>query len=618
MKDQSNSSGAGNSAKGSSDIESGSEKQSTPEFNDIAALEYLDKFSKAFNTLLSEALSRSQAEDGDVPFLKDSKKILDVVSDAIQVDTSRLMNEQLSLMEQQVDLWQKTTKALLGEKVDPVITEEKGDKRFSGIDWNEHPVFSYMKQAYLLNSKMLENMVDSIEFDDSKTAEKAKFYARQYINSVSPSNAALTNPEVLQEIIDTKGESLARGMDNFILDLKQSPAEALKISQTDLDAFTLGENLADTPGKVIYQNELMQLIQYSPTTEEVYTRPLMIVPPFINKFYILDMDEKKSIVKWFVNQGYTVYMVSWVNPDSQLAEVSIDDYVLKGVVAPLEVVREVTGADKVNAVGYCVGGTLLTMSQAYLLAKGKKYINSTTLFTTLLDFAEPGEVGYYISEKIVPVLEQSIKSKGVFDGRIMGFSFSMLRENSLFWSYFVNNYLKGKKPAPFDILYWNSDATNIPAETFRFYLHNTYLGNKLKEPGAVSIDGVPIDLSNIDTPTYFLATAADHIVLWTSAYNSAKLLGGDKRFVLAGSGHLAGVINSPHVGKYPHWLNDELPESALEWKEGAEEVKGSWWPDWHKWLRPKSGKKVEAREPGAHKDYPAIEEAPGSYVKVRI
>ncbi|MFL0798436.1 MAG: class I poly(R)-hydroxyalkanoic acid synthase [Cellvibrionaceae bacterium] len=589
--------------------------------SDAIALDYLEKFSKAFDTMLSEALARNIDEEGsdpNSPPFQNTQKIVDLVSKAIQVDTSKMMHDHLELMKQQVDLWQQTTKALMGEEVDPIIKEERGDHRFTAEDWNSHPVFSYMKQAYLLNSKMLENMVDSIEFDDHKTADKAKFYARQYINSVSPSNMAFTNPEVLQEIINTNGESLARGLDNFIQDIKQSPAEALKISQTDLDAFELGKNLATTPGEVVYQNELIQLLQYTPTTEQVYTRPLLFVPPFINKYYVLDLDEKKSIVKWFTDQGYTVYMISWVNPDAELAHISLDDYVLKGPVAAVDAIREITGVDSVNTAGYCVGGTTLSIAQAYLLAKGKKTINSMTLFTTLLDFEDPGEVGLYISENIVPVLERNIQNRGVFDGRIMGFSFSMLRENSLFWSYFVNNYLKGKKPKPFDILYWNSDATNIPAETFRYYLHKTYLDNELKTPGGVEIDGVPIDLNIIDTPTYYLATIADHIVLWSSAYDSAKLFSGPKKFVLAGSGHLAGVINSPNGGKYPHWTNDALPETAEEWKEGATEVEGSWWPDWHQWLEPQSGEKIEARVPGDNDNFPSIEPAPGSYVKVRI
>lgn len=520
-------------------------------------------------------------------------------------------------MNQQAELWQSATKALLGTKVDPVVSEERNDRRFNDSEWSENPVYNYLKQSYLLNSNMMQEMVDSLHFDDPKAEEQIKFYTRQYINSVSPTNNALTNPEVCRDILESKGENLIKGLQNFMQDLQQSPAEALRISQTDTDAFTLGENLAYTPGDVIYQNDLIQLIQYKATTKKVNEVPLLFIPPFINKYYVLDMDEQKSLIKWAVEQGHTVFVISWVNPDATLSHKGFSDYMKEGPIAALDVIEQVTKSSKVNVVGYCIGGTLLATTQSYLLAKGDTRINSLTFLTTLLDFEEPGEIGVYLSEQMLPFLKKNIKEKGILDGRVLGLAFSMLRENSLFWSYFVNNYLKGKDPAPFDILYWNSDSSNLPAETFDFYMTNTYQENNLIKDGAVEVDGVAIELSKIDTPSYFLATIADHIVLWKASYQGTKALSGPTRFVLAGSGHLAGVINSVDHGKYPHWVNDELSDSAEHWFEGATKKEGSWWTDWENWVLPQSGKKVTARKQGSKK-YASIEAAPGSYVRKRI
>ena len=463
----------------------------------------------------------------------------------------------------------------------------------------------------------MQEMVDSLHFDDPKAEEQIKFYTRQYINSVSPTNNALTNPEVCRDILESKGENLIKGLQNFIKDLQQSPEAALRVSQTDVDAFTLGENLAYTPGDVIYQNDLIQLIQYKATTKKVNEVPLLFIPPFINKFYVLDMDEQKSLIKWSVSQGHTVFVISWVNPDTTLSHKGFNDYMHEGPIAALDVIEQVTKSSKVNVVGYCIGGTLLATTQSYLFAKGDNRINSLTFLTTLLDFEEPGEIGVYLSDQMLPFLKKDIHEKGVLDGRVLGLAFSMLRENSLFWSYFVNNYLKGKDPAPFDILYWNSDSSNLPAQTFDFYMTNTYQENNLIKDGAVEIDGVPIELSKITTPSYFLATIADHIVLWKSSYQGAKIFSGPTRFVLAGSGHLAGVINSVDHGKYPHWVNDELPDSAEHWFEGATQKEGSWWTDWNNWILPQSGNQVNARKQGSKK-FMSIEAAPGSYVKKRI
>ena len=577
-------------------------------------LETLTQYADQFNSMVREVLAQRMGAT-DTSSMFDASKLQHLLSQKVEIDPAKLMNTQMEFIRQQTELWQEATKAMMGEQAHSVISEEKGDRRFSHTDWQENPVFNYLKQAYLINSKMLQGMVGSMKFNDPKAEEQVKFYTRQYINSVSPTNYLLSNPEVCEEILKTKGQSLIKGIENFMSDLEHSPIEAFKITQTDMSAFTPGENLAATPGQVVYQNEVMQLIHYTPKKAKTYARPVLYVPPFINKFYILDLDETKSAVGGLLNDGFSVFMISWVNPDRSLADHDFTDYMKKGPIEAIDVVCDITNQDKVNLTGFCVGGTLSAMAAAYLRGKGDERLGSLTLYTTLLDFSEPGEVGAYLSEDILPILERNADIKGVYDGRILALSFSMLRENNLFWSYFINNYLKGQDPAAFDILYWNSDSTNIPAECFKQYLRWSYFENKLVQPGAIVIDDVPIDLGNIDIPVYSLAAVADHIVLWQSAYNSAKHLGGDVRFVLAGSGHIAGVINPKDTGKYPHWINDDLSGDAATWFEGAEKVEGSWWPDWYAWMLEQDNTQVTSPKPGKHKDYPAIEAAPGSYVK---
>lgn len=586
-------------------MESGQQKE---------VIDFLEQYSEIFNSLVKQVLH--DPDKKSLNSMMDSEKLSQLLSKGVKVDTAMLFNKQMSFMNQQAELWQSATKALLGTKVEPVVIEEHNDRRFKDSEWSENPVYNYLKQSYLLNSNMMQEMVNSLHFDDAKAEEQVKFYTRQYINSVSPSNNALTNPEVCRDILESKGENLIKGLQNFMQDLQQSPADALKITQTDPDAFTLGENLAYTSGDVIYQNDLIQLIQYKASTKKVNEVPLLFIPPCVNKYYVLDMDERKSLIKWAVNQGHTVFIISWVNPDAKLSHKGFNDYMKEGPIAALNVIEEVTKSSKINVVGYCIGGTLLATTQSYLLAKGDTRINSLTFLTTLLDFEEPGEIGVYLSEEILPFLKKNIKEKGILDGRVLGLAFSMLRENSLFWSYFVNNYLKGKDPAPFDLLYWNSDSSNLPAETFDFYIKHTYQENNLVKDGVVEIEGVAIELSKIKTPSYFLATIADHIVLWQASYKGAKVLSGPTRFVLAGSGHLAGVVNSVNHGKYPHWVNDKLSDSAEHWFEGATKKEGSWWTDWENWVAPQSGQQVTARKQGSKK-HASIEAAPGSYVKKR-
>ncbi|MBU2978609.1 class I poly(R)-hydroxyalkanoic acid synthase [Alteromonas sp. C1M14] len=581
-------------------------------------LDTLNQYAQQFNTMVHDILTKKHSSE-ETAAMFDPEKLSALLSgDAVEVDSAKLIQTQMDFMRQQTQLWQQATKAMLGEQSHPVMEEEKGDRRFSHSDWQDNPVFSYMKQAYLINSKMLQSMISSMHFKDPKSEEQVKFYTRQYINSVSPTNYLLSNPEVCEEILKTKGQNMVKGIENFMRDLEKSPLEAFKITQTDMDAFTLGENLATTDGKVVYQNALMQLIHYTPKHAKTCGTPLLFVPPFINKYYILDLEEKKSVVNGLLDAGFSVFMISWVNPDADLADQDFVDYMKKGPIEALDVVCEITGRNKVHLAGFCVGGTLLSMASAYLRAKKDDRIESLTLLTTLLDFSEPGEIGNYLTEDALPIMEQNADMKGVYDGRILGLSFSLLRENNLFWSYFINNYLKGKDPAAFDILFWNSDATNITASCFKQYIRTMYWENQLKEPGSIKIDDIPIDLANIDIPVFFLATLADHIVLWQGAYKGTKLVSGDVDFVLAGSGHLAGVINPPETGKYPHWTNASLPDSPSEWFDGATKHEGSWWPYWHQWLHKHRKTKVNAPQPGSHKGYPAIEAAPGSYVKKQL
>lgn len=586
-------------------------------------LQYLEKFNGVFNDMMTEVIERILKNQivGDLNPLPATDGVTENESPSVRINPERFIQQQFKFLERQQQLWQNASRAMLGEEMEPVIVEQNGDQRFKDGDWDGNPVFSYIKQAYLLNAEYIQQLVDSFEFDDKKTEEQVRFYTRQFVNSVAPGNYIFTNPEVCREILETEGQNLARGIDNFMHDLEQSPNEAFKITQVRSDAFTLGYDLAATPGEVIFENDLIQLIQYGGTTESVYRIPLLIIPPFINKYYILDLGEKKSMVRWLIAKGYSVFMVSWVNPDESMASITFENYIHRGVICAIDVVERVSHSKKINVTGYCVGGTLLGMTQAYLLARGDKRIHSLSFLTTLFDFSQPGEVGNYISEKMYPMIEQVVSKKGYFDGRILALSFSLLRENNLFWSFFIENYLKGKDPTPFDILYWNSDSTNVPGEAYLYYVRNMYLENKLVEAGAVVVDGVPIDLHLVKTPAYCLAAMADHIVLWQAAYRSARCLGGEVRFVLTESGHVAGVVNpageTPGEGKYPHWVNDQMAPDQGDWLNKATQIKGSWWHDWDRWLRERSGEPRRPRKIGNAK-YQAIEPAPGRYVKTRL
>lgn len=582
-------------------------------------LQYLSDCGAQFNTMMQEVIKRllgHQVPSAINPFVP-AQSATQGMAGAVKLDTRTFLQQQMQFLEKQQRLWHNATRAFMGEVAEPLVQESAGDKRFRDPDWHGNPAFNYVKQAYLLNAEFMQQMVDALQFDDQKLGEQVRFYTRQLINSMAPTNYVLTNPEVCREILITQGECLARGIDRFVRDLENSPAEAFKITQVDMHAFRLGKDLACTPGKVIFRNHLIELLHYAPQKKQVYSTPLLIVPPFINKYYILDLDAKKSLVRWLVEQGFDVFMVSWVNPDESYSEIDFQDYMFDGAIAALNVVAEVTGIKEINTAGYCVGGTLLGMTQAYLKARGDKRIHSLTLLTTLFDFSEPGEVGNYMNAQMLPVIEQNVKAKGYLDGRVLALSFSLLRENNLFWSFFVENYLKGKNPVPFDILYWNSDSTNLPAAAYLFYLNQMYIGNRLREPGGIAIEDVALDLRSVDIPIYCLAAQADHIVLWQAAYRSAALLGGEVRFVLTESGHVAGVVNPAGGGKYGHWLNESRADTPEEWLSQATLVNRSWWLDWREWLARRSGDLRPARAPGSAA-HPALGDAPGQYVQVRL
>ncbi|WP_114377842.1 class I poly(R)-hydroxyalkanoic acid synthase [Elioraea thermophila] len=535
--------------------------------------------------------------------------------------TARLMANPVALMQAQVAfwqdymlLWQNTARRLLGAEAEPVVTPPPGDRRFRHEDWHENEIFDFIKQSYLLSARYIQSLVKQVEGLDEKTAQKIDFYTRQFVDAMAPTNFVLTNPEVLRRTIETGGENLVRGLNNLLADLERGKGR-LQIKMTDYEAFKVGENIATTPGSVIYRNDLIELIQYAPATEEVLKRPLLIIPPWINKYYILDLRPKNSFIRWAVSQGHTVFCISWVNPDERLAQKTFEDYMLEGPLAALEAIRKATGETDVNAIGYCLGGTLLACTLAHMAAKEDARIRSATFFTTLVDFSEAGELLVFIDEEQLKALEETMNKRGYLDGHEMAVTFNMLRANDLIWSFVVNNYLLGQEPFPFDLLYWNSDSTRMPAAMHSFYLRKMYQENKLVEPGGITLAGTPIDLRRIAVPTYILATREDHIAPWKACYKATQIYSGKKRFVLAASGHIAGVVNPPEAGKYSHWVNTDLPPDPEAWLAGATELAGSWWPDWQRWVAGLSRAKVKARTPGEG-ELPVLEPAPGSYVRV--
>ena len=537
----------------------------------------------------------------------------------IMSDPTKLAQNQLALWQDYMALWQNTADKIAGKNTDPVISPSQSDFRFRDKDWHENTIFDFIKQSYLLTTRWMQSTVKNTEGLDDKTMQKLDFYTRQFADAMAPTNFVMTNPKVLKETIERGGQNLVQGLDNLIEDLENSE-DQLRIKMVEEDAFELGRDIAISPGKIVYQNDLLQLIQYNPTTPTVSKTPLLIMPPWINKYYILDLQEKNSFVKWAIDQGITIFMVSWVNPDEKLSEKTFEDYIIEGPLACLEAIQAATGEAAINVIGYCLGGTLLAATLALLERKSEKLkpsIKSATFFTTMVDFERAGELGVFIDEEQLTQLEAKMNNQGYLKGTEMAATFNMLRANDLIWSFVINNYLMGRDPFPFDLLFWNSDSTRMPAAMHSFYLRKMYLENKLIQKDALNFCGTPIDLSRIRTPSFILSARDDHIAPWKSTYAAMQIFKGPVRFCLATSGHIAGVINPPCATKYSYWSNSKNPVTPEVWLEDATECPGSWWPEWAEWLKKYSGAEIKARIPG-ERALDVIEDAPGSYVLTRV
>ncbi|WP_226408949.1 class I poly(R)-hydroxyalkanoic acid synthase [Dechloromonas denitrificans] len=527
------------------------------------------------------------------------------------VDPQALTALQKQFMDQQMSLWQSVLTRQQGQGESFKVSPEPGDRRFSAPEWRDSPIYDYLHQAYLLNTQYLKELVEVIPAEDTKAKNRMRFLARQVADAMAPSNFAATNPEFIQRALDTKGQSITDGINNLIKDFEKG-----RISMTDESVFEVGGNIANTEGAVVFENELMQLIQYTPLTPKVGTRPLLVVPPCINKFYIMDLQPENSLIRFMVEQGNTVFLVSWRNPQEDHGHLTWDDYLEHGPIAALHVVQDICKVKQANALGFCVGGTILTSALGVLKARGEDIVASLTLLTTLLDFSDTGEIGLFIDEQGLAAREASIGQGGLLPARDLANTFSFLRANDLVWNYVTGNYLKGQKPQAFDLLYWNSDSTNLPGPFACWYMRNLYNDNSLRVAGKLEMCGTKLDLGTLDMPVYLLATREDHIVPWQSAYQSTRILGGKIRFVLGASGHIAGVINPASKNKRSYWTNDDVKSDAEGWLTAAAEQKGSWWNDWAAWLKPLAGDLRAPRKPGNTK-YKPIEPAPGRYVKER-
>jgi polyhydroxyalkanoate synthase len=529
----------------------------------------------------------------------------------VMKNPGELMARNIQLAADQARLLGYGARRALGAEADVIAEPEGGDKRFRDPAWSEQLVFDLIKQSYLIASRYLMELAGSSRMD-SKQKHKLEFFTRQAVDALSPANFALTNPEVLKATVESRGANLARGMQNLARDLVQGKGR-LKISMVDGSRFEVGKNIATTPGKVVFENDLMQLIQYTPTTARVFQRPLIIFPPWINKYYILDLGPGNSFIRWAVSKGYTLFVVSWVNPDEELSHKSFEDYLNEGVLEALDAVEAATGESEVNAIGYCIGGTLLACALSQMAATQDSRIHSATFLTTQVDFSEAGDLMVFIDEKQLDQLDRTMKKRGFLDAREMATTFNMLRSNDLIWSFVINNYLLGRSPAAFDLLYWNNDSTRMPVTMHSFYLREMYLHNRLAEPGGISLNGIPVDLRAVRVPIFLQSSRDDHIAPYRSVYKATRIYSGPVTFMLAGSGHIAGVINPPEAGKYYYYTNPELPADVEDWIESAQHHQGSWWPYWHQWLYRKSGPKVPARVPGEG-GLAVIEDAPGRYV----
>jgi polyhydroxyalkanoate synthase len=550
-----------------------------------------------------------------------AKAFMDLYS-RMAADPSMMASISASWWLDSMRLWQASWMKMMGMQSEPVAEPSASDWRFKDDDWSKNFLFDYVKQSYLIAARHIQHAVSSVEGLPEESEKKVAFFTRQYVDALAPSNFLLTNPQVLRETMASGGQNLVKGLNNLLADIEKGGGQ-LRISMTDESAFKLGENVATAPGKVVYQNDLMQLIQYEPTTKEVYRQPLIIIPPWINKYYILDLREKNSFIRWAVDQGHTVFVISWVNPDASLSQKGFDNYMLEGPIAALQAVEQATGEREVNFIGYCLGGTLLGATLAYLAQKGEDRVACATFFVSLLDFSEPGELGVFIDEEQVANLERKMNERGYLEGSEMSGTFNLLRANDLVWSFVVNNYLLGKDPFPFDLLYWNADSTRMPARMHSYYLRNMYIKNLLGVPGGIELAGVPIDLRKVKIPSYFISTVEDHIAPWKTTYRGARYLGGPVHFVLGGSGHIAGIVNPPAAKKYHYWTSEALPPTAEEWFSGATQHPGSWWEDWQAWMKQRNAESSEgvmmvpARTPGDGALQP-LGDAPGSYAMLRL
>ena len=583
--------------------------------NDLMDMTF--KVADQFSQIMEKLVSKNTTEDDPAAsVMTDFNEAFSEFSTKLVQNPNYLVSQQVDLMQKQMLLWQQTALKFMGKDSKSVVEPEASDRRFKDEEWSSNAFYDYLKQFYLLQSEHIHNVVESVDDLSVNTKNKVDFLVRQYVNALSPSNFAATNPEVMRKTLETGGMNLVDGIERMAEDLKGSFG-GFNITMSDTSAFKIGENIATTPGSVVYQNDLIQLIQYTPTTKSAFKRPLLVIPPFINKYYILDLREKNSFLKWLVDQGHTVFCISWNNPGPVLRDKGFENYMQEGILDAVSAIGKITQEKDVNAIGYCLGGTLLAATVAYMKKTNDTRIASATYLATLIDFSDPGEIGVFINETAISALEKQMNTMGYYDGRMMAFSFNLLRENDLFWSFFINNYLKGERPMAFDLLYWNTDGTNLPAKMHSFYLRNMYLYNKLKDKNGIELNGVKIDLTQVETPSYFLSLAQDHIAKWGTTYKGAKLFKGDVKFVLGGSGHIAGVVNPPSANKYGYWTADDLPSTSDAWFKGAQKHEGSWWSDWQVWADKFTSGSVPARkiEDGPLK---IIEPAPGSYVNKRI
>jgi polyhydroxyalkanoate synthase len=566
--------------------------------------------------VLGGFLERAKGTSGTYTATGDWTEVAKLFSELSQpwmAEPARLVEAQAQLLSQYMVLMAHTSDRAMGREAPPLAAPEPGDNRFNDPEWSHNPYFDFWKQAYLITSRWLEEMLEQTSGLDERTRQRASFYLKQVVSAFSPSNFLLTNPVVLRETARSSAQNLVEGMANLVKDMQRS-GDLLHISQTDVDAFEVGRNVATAPGKVIFQNDIIQLIQYAPSTDMVFARPLLIVPPWINKFYILDLGPEKSFIRFAVSKGFTVFVVSWVNPDERHAFKTFEDYMREGILAAADAARRETGADKANVIGYCVGGTLLGTTLAYLAARGEEPFSAAAFFAAQVDFTKAGDLMVFIDDAQLKALEEMMTERGYLDGARMATVFNMLRPKDLIWPYIVNNYLLGKKPIPFDLLFWNQDSTRLPATNHKFYLREFYQENRLAR-GQMTIGDVKLDLGKVKLPIYELCAKEDHIAPARSVFIGSRLFGGPVTYVLAGSGHIAGVINPPSRPKYQYWTNEGRAATLEAWMEGAEEHPGSWWPHFAEWLARHSGGMVPARQPGARSG--AIEDAPGSYVKVK-